>query len=180
MYRIGVALAAFLPLILPGCASVRYDWDYDQDVDFARYQTFDWMTPPGTVASEREQFPILALRLKRAFEHELHAIGYDKVDEDPDFLVAFHAASERYLSRLDFDRWGYWHPPRRHPGWQINLVVFDEYERGSLVFDVIDARTEELVWRGVAWNFPYGDGRPDRAKAEETARALLEGFPPPS
>ena len=165
-------------LVAGGCATTRYDWDFDPGIDFEAYQTFDWLAPPGTVVSDREAFPLLTLRLKRAFEHELRAIGYEKVDEDPDFLVAFHAAAGRRLTRTYFTAWGFRYPPRRLPRWRTGVVIMDDYEEGSLILDIIDADTEELVWRGVATGFPFGGGTPDRARAEEAARAILEGFPP--
>ena len=177
-----VAVAALL-VATAGCATTRYAWDYDADTDFDSYVTFDWMPAPSTVTQQRQQLPLLELRLKRSFEHELQAIGYEKVDEDPDFYVAFHTAVDRTLTRTYFNNWRYRYPPRGapwrgRPGPRAGVVVVDSYDVGSLILDVIDADTEELVWRGVATGFPYGGGTPDRDEAEATARAILEGFPP--
>jgi hypothetical protein len=176
--KVRTGLVAVLCAATVGCATTRFAWDYDRDVDFERYHTFDWMSPPGTVEDEWRDFPLMALRLKRAFEHELHAIGYDKVDEDPDFYVAYHAAVGRPLSVSYFNAWRYRYPPRRRPGWHVGVVVGDTYDEGSLILDVIDAQTDELVWRGVARGFPFGHGEPDRREAEDAARAILEAFPP--
>ena len=175
--RLGPAILSML-VAVTGCATSRVDWDFDPAVEFTDYRTFDWLTPPGTVTDQRERFPLLALRLKRAFEHELRAIGYDKVNEDPDFYVAFHTAVGQTLTRTYFTSWSYRFTSRRHPRWRTGLVIVDDYEVGSLVFDVIDAATDELAWRGVASGFPFRDGTPDRGEAETTARAILEGFPP--
>jgi hypothetical protein len=61
--------------------------------------------------------------------------------------------------------------------WPNNVQV---HENGTLIIDIIDGRTKEMVWRGI------GSGQIDRTKPEDTqvknvtdaVDKILKNFPP--
>ena len=56
----------------------------------------------------------------------------------------------------------------------------DEYLQGTLVLDIIDARTNELIWRGWANTVLDHDPEPEEVHmyVNEAVRKMLEEFPP--
>lgn len=193
MKTLKLTFISFFILALAGCApTLRFTSDYDDAVDFSAYETFDWMSPPRNYDDPLGDYPTIALRIKRAVEDELIAKGFKKVDEDPDFFVVYHASVERRLTRTYIDTWGYYYPHyryypryRRYPRFRSyppvvwGLTYVDGYDEGTLVIDIVDATTNELVWRGSAIG-AVGDPVRAREKVGETVRMILEEFPPPS
>ena len=86
---------------------------------------------------------LAAVRIKRAVEAELLAKGLDKVEpNDADVLVAYHVVLQ---DKVRVDTYGYGY--RYHP-WGYTDVNY--YTEGMLVIDLVDAKTRETAWRGVA------------------------------
>ncbi len=174
-----------LALLVTSCAPAsRITADYDQSIDFSAYESFDWMRPPGDIIDPLRAYPAVAFRIKNAVEDNLEDKGFVKVDEDPDFYVVYHASVERNLSRSYIDTWGYFYPRyrhypprRRYPPVYRGFVYVDTYERGTLVIDIVDARTNELAWRGAASGI-IGDPARAREKVVEAVHLILDSFPP--
>ncbi len=174
--RIVPLVAAFVAL---ACASVRVSQDYDPAEDFSSYRTFTWLPVPQQPTGDyRVDNPFVDGRIRDAVERHLGGRGFQKVeDRAPDFYVAYHLNVEekidvRTVNRGYVDYWGY------YASWPETRVT--QYEEGTLILDVANARKKQLVWRGV------GVGRLRRAPTpEETTRdvneavdLILAKFPP--
>jgi hypothetical protein len=99
-----------------GCSTVRYSSDFDPEIAFSEYRTYDWM-----VLNERERAalerinPFLERRLQRAVESELADRGFVKGDgEEVDVLVSVFPI---VLERPE----GY--SRGRRPGSRVNVIV---------------------------------------------------------
>jgi hypothetical protein len=112
--------------------------DHDDSVDFSHYRTFGWKegTPAGRPSAEK--------RIVDAVERELEARGFRKVDGDADFYVITHAlVSTHTLEELsDPDYWEF------YTG--VTSVDPRVIGAGTLVIDLLDGRSETVVWRGLA------------------------------
>jgi hypothetical protein len=117
----------------------------ERGAGFAAYRTYDWgvadalpLTNPRFAANS-----VLIDHLHGAIERGLRARGLQRATAGtPDLLVHYHAtAVERLLVQSDDARG----PSCREPECQPTLIRVDE---GTLVFDVVDARTGRTVWRG--------------------------------
>src|SRR5207302_7301501 len=77
------------------------------------------------------------------------ARGYQMSDA-PDFLVAYYASAKE---KLQINDWGYGYGVYpRWWGWGAGVApqeTVDQYTEGTVIVDVIDPRTKELLWRGV-------------------------------
>ncbi|MEZ4703066.1 MAG: DUF4136 domain-containing protein [Rhodothermales bacterium] len=170
---------------LVSCSPTKYiTYDYDAETDFSHYASFDWLAPPGHIEDPLISYPSMALTIKKSIERELIGKGFDKVDEDPDFYVVYHASVERQLTRSYIDTWGYYYPRyhrypryRRYPPVAWGFVYVDAYEEGTLVIDIVDAGTNELVWRGSARG-AVGDPVLARSRIDEAVSRILAPFPP--
>jgi hypothetical protein len=119
----------------------------DRGLDFSRYRTFDWgiadELPTGD--PRLDENPYFNDRFMGAVERGLATRGLALTDAgSPDLRIHYHASVSRRLdaSRLDAE-----YGDCVGEGCPTGVV---EYEAGTLVLDVIDARTDRLVWRGWA------------------------------
>ncbi|MEJ2719699.1 MAG: DUF4136 domain-containing protein [bacterium] len=139
--------------LMVGCSSYSVNFDYDQQADFASYKTFAWMQEPSMVvgggqSAERVK-TLLDKRVHTAVDAQLEAKGLEMVDPDKaELFVAYHASVENKLSVTD---WGYSYPGY-WGGWYGGGRDIDvtEYKEGTLIVDLVDAASKQLVWRGIA------------------------------
>ena len=115
-------------------------------------------------------------------EYELTGYGLTQVEAGPDVYVTYHASSRREVS-LESETIGYGYGAYGTERWglygyrRIDPVVTDtrivEVERGTLVVDIIDAATDELVWRGAAPDIVISD---DPAKNQKNAEKVIRAM----
>jgi hypothetical protein len=175
-----LAAPALLALLLaPACASVRVSVDYAEQEDFSTYRTFTWLPRPQERTGDyRIDNPLLDERIRSAVERNLAAKGYQQVvDRAPDFYVAYHLRIEEKIdvytvNRGYVDYWGYYVA--------VPETRVRQYDEGSLVIDIADARKKQLTWRGVAVGRVREDPTPEQTtkRVDEAVSEILERFPP--
>ena len=117
--------------------------DYDRSANFSSYRTYAWVrgTPLGDELNHK--------RIVRAIDSQLASKGLRQVEghANPDLLVAYHATFDTSLQITGFSSgWGgYRFGPARS-----GTARADEILVGTLVVDLMDAKTETIVWRGAA------------------------------
>jgi hypothetical protein len=158
---------------IAGCAPIRVSSHVDRERDFTRYRTFDWgpadAVPAGDARLERDAF--FQDHIQGAIERNMAARGFDRAAAaaEPDVRVHFHAVIDRRLdvNRLDSQS-GYC-------GRSDCQTGVSEYEEGTLVIDMIDVRTNRLVWRGWAQDSVEGvlDNQDRLARKIEDAVRLM-------
>lgn len=133
-----------------GCSSLRVQSLPDPMVGFQGQTFYIPEAPEDSVSSFRTADPMLNNsiidRVVRAtIRQSFEARGYRMTDDDPDFIVGYYT---RARERLDLSNvydcgYGYGYYNRYNYGCYI-----DEYTEGMVIVDVIDPKSEELVWRG--------------------------------
>jgi hypothetical protein len=102
---------------------------------------------------------------------------------EPDLRVKYHAAIQ---SRLEVstihESYGYPYY-RGYPGafaWGGYTTHAVEYDEGTLMLDFFDAKSRQLVWRGVAQAEVHLDASPERKekRIQEAVDKMLALFPP--
>jgi hypothetical protein len=82
-------------------------------------------------------------RFASAIQNELSDKGFQRIDEaQPDFSVVYHV---RLGKRIDTSSYNYNYGP-----YYDQIVQTRVYKRGTIIIDIIDAESNQLVWRGVA------------------------------
>lgn len=125
--------------------------------DFSSIQSFAWKQSPQAVSLEEED-PFMHAHIVNAIQFQLTSGGLTEVDSNPDVLVTYYGSTET-RTQLQSNSYGYGWGGYGGAGWgyygygggpvsTTTRVV--EYERGTLVIDIIDAASNELIWRGVA------------------------------
>ena len=143
-----LALAALSTLVVAGCASTSVSSHVRSGLDVSRYHSYDWgpadALPAGDPRLERDPFFQDHLRGEVEKAMTLRGFTWSAAGERPDLLVHYHA---NISDRLDVDRLDTQRGYCGDGGCDVPTV---KYEAGTLVIDVIDARTHRLIWRGWA------------------------------
>ncbi len=173
-----VAVVSVAILIASGCATMSVSSHVDRSLNFAQYRTFDWgpadALPTGDPRLDRDSF--FKDHVQGAVERGLSTRGLALASSGtPDLLIHYHA---HISERLDVNR------ADRAYGYCSTADCPPEtirYEAGTLVLDVMDARTNKLVWRGWAQN-SVGDMLRNRdrmaATIEQAVSEMLRQLPP--
>ncbi len=142
------ATVALSTLAVTGCATtMNVSSHVERGLDFAHFHTYDWgpaeALPTGDPRLDRN--PFFQDHVQGAVEKQLAARGFQRsASGTPDLLIHYHASINQRIdiSRLD-RQYGYCYTDDCQAG-----VV--EYEAGTLVLDIVDTRTNKLIWRGWA------------------------------
>ncbi len=116
--------------------------------------------------------------LRTAIMRGFESRGYLRNDSNPDFAVAYYASARE---RLDVTYWDYgyaWRPRwwgGRGRAWAGPLVTV--YTEGTVIIDVIDAKSRDLLWRGRGVAVVSDDEQQYLADIQETVQAILDKFP---
>lgn len=174
---LGSAVAMAM-LVLVGCApKMTVSSHVQYGTDFAKFKTYAWGAPDALPAGDArlEKDPFFRDHLEGAVERRFAARGLKLVaNKDADLLVHYHAAINRKMDVNTFDtQSGYC----ADDGCISNAV---EFEAGTIVLDLIDARTKRLLWRGWAQTGAE-DMLKDRDKmasrVEEAAVRMVDNLP---
>jgi len=167
-----------LALLAAGCSSTPVKLDYDPEIDFNRYKTFDWLDDrpdvPENVELAMSQYPMFDRHLRGAVSGELIAKGLAEDQVDPDVLVAYHVGAE---DKIDVSGWGYRYSDP-NAVWGRGIDVYP-YRKGTLVFDVIDAKTMHLVWRASARRVIEENPNPAETgrRIDDAVEQMFQAFP---
>src|SRR5680860_474355 len=105
------AVLLFLALGFTSCNTVKVASDYDQKVDFNKYNSFAFFKPGIDKADISD---LDKKRILRAIEEEMTAKGFTK-SEKPDLLVSIFTKTKENINIYQNNRYGYgygwgWYP----------------------------------------------------------------------
>lgn len=162
-------------LVFTSCTTVRVVTDYDREVNFNKYKSFAFYKPG---VDKAEISDLDKKRILRAINSELAAKGLNKSDS-PDLLVSlFTKERERVDVYNNNFGWGWGWNPWWYGGYYGNSV--SRSTEGSLYIDLIDAKTNELVWQGIGTARLITSGNIDKKeeRIREIVREILMKYPP--
>ncbi len=199
-----IHIALFAPLALAGCASLQVRTDYDPRVSFAELRAYDWSNQTiNAGGNPAVNSTLVEGRIQRAVDSTLGRMGYERVTTaTPDFRVTYQIVTELkwrvnpgygygsygygpysgygHFGRGFFGHRGFGHG---HSGFgygsSYGSSLVREYVETTLVLDVSDARTNELIWRGWATGALDQNPTPDAVQkfVNEAVAKILEEFP---
>ena len=165
-----IALAA-----TTACSGITYNDDFDPEAAFSDYKTFTWITAENPEEVSKGVSPLVQRRVDRAVEDQLEAKGYERAAARGDIFVNWYVGTEQKMDVTTYSHgWGYY-------GWYGGSTTsVRQWTEGTLVIDIIDAKTKELVWRGWAKGAMEPDATPERVteRINEIVAGILKRFPP--
>jgi Domain of unknown function (DUF4136) len=169
-----VLLIAAIPLF------ARTVVDFDPSLDFSRYKTFAFVGPVDNMVMLEANPEIVDLRLRRAVNRELTKKGLHEVqpNQNPNLIVRYWANASQQVNIAVLGNWGPYGPYITSDwAWQYNAVTASSVKEGSLIIDLIDPHTKNLVWR-VYLIRKITNADKDWNKADEDLAKAFESFPP--
>jgi hypothetical protein len=165
---------AALPALLLSCATmdIRTDATPDANAKIATFRTFGFR--PAMEDGAASQDPILDGHIRAALRLQLTSKGYYAADGSaPDFEIGWSTAvkSKIDVQAMDtFYGYGFGYTPD---------VSVRQYEQGTLVVNVIDRRSNTLIWRGVAQAevSPNAEAAQIHERVNEAVKKMFERFP---
>jgi hypothetical protein len=158
-------LAAFSALSF----SQEVNTDYDKHTVFERYHTYTW----GKVQTSN---PLWEQRIKDAVDKELQAKGWRQTDSDPDVtLVAVGSTRNQQEYQTFYNGLGGW----RWGGFgDTATTTVNTYKVGTLVLDMYDSRTKQLIWRGTASDTLSDNPEHNEKNLQKAVDKMFKKFPP--
>lgn len=167
---LGLAMAA---LAAAGCATMRVNSFVERGTNFGIYRTYAW-APAAQLATgdpRLDNNEFFQERLLAAVEKGLGSRGLEKAAPgQADLVLHYHASvTQRVDANAVDQKYGYCE--------ECSPSVFDA---GTLTLDVVDARTNRLIWRG--WAESTFDGVIDNQQwlerqIDESVAQILQRLP---
>lgn len=135
-------------VVLVACSSqIRVFSDYDPGYDLRSYKTFDW---GEKVKIEQGKNPLHYnelndKRIKAAVLEEMISRGYQQTEDAPELILHYHIIVDD-RSVVTTEPYGYQYGPY----WTRSNANFYSYREGTLILDLMDRKTQNLIWRGWA------------------------------
>ncbi|MEZ5084288.1 MAG: DUF4136 domain-containing protein [Bacteroidales bacterium] len=156
VYFLAIALTA---LFLSSCSSTKITADYDKSVDFTKYKSFEyygWAKESDKLLNDLDK-----KRIEESFANEFYKRGLTYVKEGGDLIVTLFIVVEQKTQTTanTTSMGGYGHFGGYYgygpgygwgPSYSTTTVSTYDYQVGTLVCDVYDKTTEQLIWEGIA------------------------------
>jgi hypothetical protein len=153
--------------------------DYDRSADFAQYKTFSW-------EKVKTQDPLNVDRIKSAVNADLAAKGWTQVDSGGDVsIVAMEITHDQQTLNTFYDGFGGGWGWRRFGGGGFGglgeaTTTTETYRVGTLVVDLFDAKTKQLVWRGNSSDALSNNSNKNIQNLDKDVATMFKQFPPGS
>lgn len=194
--NIGKYLAGLLSVLtLAACSSVTVTSDH-APIDFSGLKTYAWLNKSFTAENGKSN-DLIDARVKRIVDKTMAAKKLQKVDKSSaDFFVNYNVTSQEktdintynsydgyypgYSWRNGFHRgrnYTYYDPTYTAP---VQEQVLTVYQQGTLIIDIIDPKTNKLIWRGTGGKRLHdGLSQDEREKlVTEVVQRVLQQYPP--
>jgi|SRR5581483_1854204 len=160
--------ALLLALSIALCA-LDVHTDYNHDVNFSQFHTYSW-------AKVKTDDPLWQPRVQQAIDNALQGKGWQRVDSGGDVTVAAVGSVHNQREYQTFyDGMGGW----RWGGWGgTRTTTVQNYRVGTLLVDLYDTSTKQLIWRGNSSESLSGDPEKNEKKLQKDVDKLFNDFPP--
>lgn len=177
--------------LMSGCSTVSTSSDYVRGTNFSNLKTYDWVSELQPVSGDiRVDNKLVDSRIRKAVENTLAAKGFVKsTSGKPDFLVSYHAAIEGKLDVTTLST-PYQTPSTRdilNGSFNSGVLAYggsqtfvSQYEEGSVFIDIVDPKSNSLIWRGTGKATVLEKATPEKreARINEGVSEILSEFPP--
>jgi Domain of unknown function (DUF4136) len=146
--------------------------DYDRAANFSQYKTYSWekvQTPD----------PLWVDRIRTAVNAALAAKGWTQVESGGDIsIIAMDMNRNHQTVSTYYDDFGGGWRWRSFGGFGESTTTSETYTVGTLVVDLFDAKTKNLVWRGVSSGMLSDKSDQNINNLNRGVQKMFQHFPP--
>jgi len=174
-----LVLMATIFLFASNSSAQQVKTDYDRNADFGKYKTYSW-------EQVKTQDPLNVERIKNAVNTTLGAKGWTRVDSGGNVcLIAMEVTRDQQTLNTFYDGFGGGWGWRRFGGGGFGglgdaTTTTETYKVGTLVVDLFDARTKQLVWRGSSSDTLSNNSDKNIENLDKGVEKMFKKFPPDS
>jgi hypothetical protein len=164
-----LSIATIMLITVPSVAQ-QVKTDYDRNANFNQYKTYSW-------SSVKSKDPLLVDRIKSAVNSTLAAKGLTQVDSGGDLsIVAMEITkSQQTLNTFYNGGFGGW---RWGGGFGNATTTTETYKVGTLVVDLFDTQSKELLWRGSSSDTLSNKSDKNIKNLNKGVEKMFKQFPP--
>jgi hypothetical protein len=173
MKKAAIVLGIVAAALTLACSSMTTAVDYDHTINWSQFHTF------ALAEGTKDPVTFTQKRIEDGITSQLTSKGWTVATSNPDILVYSHVvlSSEKQWNATSMGGFGY-------RGWggmgggmatatQTNIPI------GTIIVDMVNPKTHEMVWRGTAQDQVSGTGA-DRGQIDQAMQQLFKNFPPTS
>src|ERR1700746_1270495 len=146
--------------------------DLKHQANFSQYKTYSW----------QEIKPANSLwdaRIKSAVDAQLAAKGWTRVDSGGDVaIVAIKTSHTERTLQTFYDGIGGGWRWRGFGGFGESTTTEQDYKEGTLVVDLYDAKTKQLIWRSSAEDMLSSNADKNEKNLDKGVAKMFKKFPP--
>jgi hypothetical protein len=150
--------------------------DYDRGANFAQYKTYSWQ-------HVKTKDPLDVNRVKNAVNAALAEKGWSQVESGGDVsIVAVEITREQQTLDTFYNGFGGGWGWRRFGGGGFGeaTTTTDTYKVGTVVVDLFDTKTKQLIWRGAASDTLSNNSDKNIKNLDKGVDKMFKNFPPDS
>lgn len=175
-------------VFLNSCSSLKVYSDFDSSVDLSKYKTFEyygWAEESDKILNSLDRE-----RIENAFGAEFKARGMEFVEQGGDMIVTLFIVVEQKTSTTATTTsmggayggyYGGYYGYGPGYGWggghSTTSIQEYDYQVGTLVCDVFDAKDEKLIWEGIATKTVDDNPQTRDKNIPKAVKALMSKFP---
>ena len=167
-------------ILLAGTASAQQvKTDYDRNANFTQYKTYSW-------EQVKTKDTLDVDRIKSAVNAALTAKGWTQVPSGGDVsIIALEITQNQQTLNTFYDGFGGGWGWRRFGGGGFGgfgdaTTTTDTYQVGTLVVDLFDTKTQQLLWRGSASDTLSNNSNKNIKNLDNGVQKMFKQFPPGS
>jgi hypothetical protein len=176
MQKIVVVLIGLMLLFAGNASAQQVKTDYDRSANFAQYKTYSW-------EHVKTQDPLDVDRIKSAANTVLAAKGWTQVDSGGDVsIVAVEITRDQQTLNTFYNGFGGGWGWRRFGGGGFGdaTTTTETYKVGSVVIDLFDTKTKQLIWRGTTSDTLSNNSDKNIKNLDKGVEKMFKQFPPGS
>jgi hypothetical protein len=150
--------------------------DFDRSTNFAQYKTYSW-------EKVKTKDPLDVDRIKSAVNAVLAARGWTQVDSGGDVcIMAMEVTNTQQTLNTFYNGMGGGWGWRRFGGGGFGeaTTTTDTYKVGTVVVDLFDAKTKQLIWRGSSSDTLSNNSDKNIKNLDKGVDKMFKKFPPAS
>ena len=160
-------LAIFVCIAASMAAAQQVSVNYNHQASFSQYHTYAW----GSNNTNQIRNSILAQVAQQDINAAMQGKGLQMVQENqnPD-LILVATGGER--EQTSYSAWG-----MRGIGGGMGGISPEQNVEATMIVNLYDAKTQSLIWRGIAQNTLNNNGNKNQEMVEKAVQKMFKQWP---